>query len=101
MTANLNQHQPCKKKKFPTRGAADMFITAWNANGQQETLRPMRSYPCPHCSQWHITSSTQRSSGGQRARDLAHIEAMKRRNQREEARRAERRAEKRKKKGRK
>ncbi len=46
---------PCKKHAFPTKKEAN-FKLMWINKNEQEHKKPIRSYLCENCGQWHLTS---------------------------------------------
>lgn len=49
--------KPCTKAKFATEEYANLHIQKSLKTSSRKVV-PCRSYFCPHCSTWHITSGT-------------------------------------------
>jgi len=57
VAARIQSKTPCKKASFRDEIAAEFFITKINSRVTKIRARmPQRSYLCPLCGFWHITS---------------------------------------------
>lgn len=52
----LVSQRSCGKRRFPDRIAADLSLALIRAQGRARGKDPVRSYPCPDCDGWHLTS---------------------------------------------
>lgn len=52
----LNQKMCLKKRRYPNRKIAEIERKIINMRNGAEVLT--RSYHCPHCRGWHLTSKT-------------------------------------------
>jgi hypothetical protein len=46
----------CRKRRFRDKVAADLAITKRQRNDQRRERTEVRSYLCPSCHKWHLTS---------------------------------------------
>ena len=46
----------CGKVRYPTRAKADHALQLIRRQGARAGKKPTRSYACPHCNGWHLTS---------------------------------------------
>lgn len=48
----------CGKVRFTTRAKADAALLQIRKQGERRAAgkKPVRSYACPHCNGWHLTS---------------------------------------------
>lgn len=46
----------CGKRFYADRISADLSLAAIRARGPALSKDPVRSYPCPRCNGWHLTS---------------------------------------------
>lgn len=58
----LCPHRPrpersCGKRRFDDRIAADLTLAFIRSQGRVRGKEPVRSYRCPECDGWHLTSS--------------------------------------------
>lgn len=49
-------HRSCGKRRFGDRIAAELALGRIAAKGDVRERCPVRTYPCPACSGWHLTS---------------------------------------------
>lgn len=54
----------CGKTKFVDRIAADLTLAGIRAHGRARGKGPIRSYLCPRCHGWHLTSAPARRVHG-------------------------------------
>lgn len=47
----------CVKRRFITQGAADAVLATVNELIGGTHKKPRRTYLCPHCHGWHVTST--------------------------------------------
>lgn len=50
----------CGKTRFVDRIAADLALARIRAHGRARGKEPIRSYCCPRCHGWHLTSAPPR-----------------------------------------
>lgn len=50
----------CGKTRFVDRIAADLALAGIRAHGRVRGREPVRSYCCPRCHGWHLTSTSPR-----------------------------------------
>ena len=57
MIAKVGEPYDCKKTKFATEKDAEFFINKLKTTSVRHE-KPTRSYLCPYCFLWHLTSKT-------------------------------------------
>lgn len=59
----LQKHNCKKKKRFTSKAEADTILArAWRISrwDLERGLRPIASYKCPVCKNWHLTTKPQK-----------------------------------------
>ncbi|CAM5606564.1 hypothetical protein SAVIM338S_05530 [Streptomyces avidinii] len=59
-----NRQISCGKTWFADRIAADLSLARISAHGRASGKEPIRSYLCPRCHGWHLTSAPVRRVHG-------------------------------------
>ncbi|MGY5099655.1 hypothetical protein [Streptomyces sp. 900105245] len=54
------RQKSCGKVWFADRIAADLVLAVIRSRGEARAKEPVRSYRCPRCHGWHLTSATPR-----------------------------------------
>lgn len=59
------RRRSCSKRYYADRISADLALARIRARGRALGKDPVRSYRCPHCGGWHLTSVPARRTGGE------------------------------------
>ena len=62
LTPVTERRRSCGKRWFDDRIAADLALARIRAWGRAHHKDPVRSYSCPGCGGWHLTSAPRRPS---------------------------------------